>query len=221
MQAVARFRSRAPLSDKRSSRRPHEPRHRASADPTAHTPAVHEGRELGAEGERMVEEADASATASSSSAAATRQPEGGTSSSSSAAADVASSSSAAATRPPERDDEEPRRVRGPDLAPRERTTHRDAGTGPENSHTWTDFDIGRIVRVFRTNREGAILMTLRKLHVRWWHASAHTMHKFLNRVGVSDRVLKLIPQVVDTCKVCRTWQKPTHASSATVSLRYF
>ena len=44
------------------------------------------------------------------------------------------------------------------------------------------------------------------------------MHKFLNRVGVSDRVLKLIPQVVDTCKVCRTWQKPTHASSATVSL---
>ena len=34
------------------------------------------------------------------------------------------------------------------------------------------------------------------------------MRRFLDRVGVSDRVLELIPEIVQTCKVCREWAKP-------------
>ena len=34
------------------------------------------------------------------------------------------------------------------------------------------------------------------------------MRKFLERVGVSDEVLNLIPEICDTCKVCRMWTKP-------------
>merc|ERR1712026_524797 len=41
-----------------------------------------------------------------------------------------------------------------------------------------------------------------------WHASAETMRRFLDRVGVPQEVLKLIPQVVQTCQVCREWTRP-------------
>ena len=34
------------------------------------------------------------------------------------------------------------------------------------------------------------------------------MTRFLERVGVGDEVLQLIPEIVDTCKVCREWAKP-------------
>ena len=89
-----------------------------------------------------------------------------------------------------------------------RRTYKDAGDNPENPHDWTNFDIGKVVRLFRTSREGAIRLSLRKLHTRWWHASEHTMRRFLERVGVNERVLEMIPEIVQTCKVCRAWQKP-------------
>ena len=34
------------------------------------------------------------------------------------------------------------------------------------------------------------------------------MFKFLDRVGVSDMVLKLIPEICQSCKICREWAKP-------------
>ena len=89
-----------------------------------------------------------------------------------------------------------------------RRTYKDAGDNPENPHDWTNFDIGKVVRLFRTSREGAIRLSLRKLHTRWWHASEHTMRRFLERVGVNERVLEMIPEIVQTCKVCRAWQRP-------------
>ena len=105
------------------------------------------------------------------------------------------------------EDAEQRRARGPHLAPRQRGVWRDQGDNPERPHDWTHFDIGRAVRLFRTHREGAIRIALRKLHVRWWHASEHVMKRFLDRVGVADRVLQFIPEVVQTCKICREWAK--------------
>ena len=60
---------------------------------------------------------------------------------------------------------------------------------------------------FATHREGAIRLALRKLHVRWWHASEHVMKRFLDRVGVAEKVLQLIPEIVQTCKICRKWAK--------------
>ena len=89
---------------------------------------------------------------------------------------------------------------------------------PHSTNDWTHFDIGRVVRLFRTNQPGAIRLSLRKLHVRWWHASVSVMTKFLDRVGVPQRVLDLIPEIVQTCQVCRTWAKPgpDHACSVEI-----
>ena len=116
------------------------------------------------------------------------------------------------------DPDAPRAVRGPDREQRIRRTFRDEGAGPDNIHDWTDFDIGRVVRIFRTSRTSAIRFSLRKLHVRRWHASEHTMCRFLERVGVSEAVLKLIPEVCQTCNVCRTWAKPGPSNACSVSL---
>ena len=69
-------------------------------------------------------------------------------------------------------DAAPRRGRGPDQHQRVRRTYRDAGENPERPDDWTNFDIGRVVRLFRTDRIGSIRLSLRKLHVRWWHASS-------------------------------------------------
>ena len=62
----------------------------------------------------------------------------------------------------------------------------------------------------------AIRLSLRKLHVRWWHASHQTMRRFLERVGVADEVLKLIPEIVQTCRVCREWAKPGPANVCSI-----
>ena len=121
---------------------------------------------------------------------------------------ASSAASGDAPPPPDAPEGAPRRARGPDKQERYRRTWRERGDNPEEAHDWSDFDIGRVVRVFRTNREGAIRLSLRKLHVRWWHASEHVMRRFLDRVGVSDKVLDLIPEIVQTCKVCREWAKP-------------
>ena len=34
------------------------------------------------------------------------------------------------------------------------------------------------------------------------------MQRFLERVGVTQQVLDLIPEIVETCRVCRMWSKP-------------
>ena len=110
--------------------------------------------------------------------------------------------------------------RGPDIEQRVRhsRTYRDQGDNPEAPHDWNSFDIGRVVRLFRTNREGAIRLSLRKLHTRWWHASEHTSKRSLDRVGVSQRVLDIIPEIVQTCRVCREWAKPGPSNSSNVEI---
>ncbi len=40
-----------------------------------------------------------------------------------------------------------RRGRGPDQEPRVRRQYRDAGAGPEQARDWTNFDIGRVMRL--------------------------------------------------------------------------
>ena len=184
-----------------AKKKPHEPRLRADSAPTAGMPGTLEGRELGQDGEEEVAAEDERAQ---------RHVQVGGSSSSGGRGQSADAPSNAAA---------PAR-RGPDQAQRERDApqFRDQGDNPERPDDWSNFDIGKVVRLFRTNRSGAIRLTLRKLHVRWWHASESTMKKFLERVGVSQQVLDLIPETVHTCKVCRTWAKPGPDSACAVDI---
>ena len=63
-----------------------------------------------------------------------------------------------------------------------------------------------------------IRLSLRKLHVRWWHASANVMTKFLNRVGVPDRVLQMVPEICSTCEIGRTWSRPGPSNAMNIDL---
>ena len=59
---------------------------------------------------------------------------------------------------------------------------------------------------------------LRKLHLRWWHATAEQMKHVLSCACQPKEVLSLVDEIVDTCQVCRTWAKPLPKSIATASV---
>ena len=144
---------------KRKRGEPHEPQPPAHEDPTVGAPIRADGQELGQRGEERVAQADREAAA----AAGPVVQEGG-------------ASSSGGNRQVEARE---RAGRGPDQDQRVRRVFRDQGDNPERPSDWTNFDIGRVVRLFRTDQPGAIRLSLRKLHVRWWHASISVLTKFL------------------------------------------
>ena len=173
---------------------------KAHEEPTASIPANIEGRELGADGEERVVAEDRRG--------ADLEPR----------QDASASSWESRKAEPGAPPPPPKAVRGPDREQRVVKTYRDKGDSPANPHDWSNFDIGKVVRLFRTTREGAIRLSLRKLHTRWWHASEHTMKRFLERVGASQKVLDLIPEIVQTCRVCREWAKPGPSNACSTEL---
>ena len=52
----------------------------------------------------------------------------------------------------------------------------DAGVGTEITQDWTMFDIGKVVRALITTNQATLQRVLRKLHVRWWHASEYASY---------------------------------------------
>ena len=78
----------------------------------------------------------------------------------------------------------------------------------EEDKDWTKFDIGRSIRILRIGTEAQITRELRKLHLRWWHATRSQMEKTLGLAGVPRKVIDMIPGIVDTCRECRAWAPP-------------
>ena len=91
----------------------------------------------------------------------------------------------------------------------------DAGTQADNElRDWASYDLGRALRVLQSRDETAVKMALRRLHIRFWHASTARMTEILKAAGVPAETLKLIKPVVDTCRTCRIWAKPAPNASA-------
>ena len=82
--------------------------------------------------------------------------------------------------------------------------------------SWSRHDLGFALQQLRSIREGVVRRTLRKLHIRWFHAGTKRMQTLLQAAGVHRDVLTLIPSIVDTCSVCRSWQRvgPRSVTSA-------
>ena len=74
------------------------------------------------------------------------------------------------------------------------------------------------MRALRSNTEAGRRRILRKLHLRWWHASAAQMKKILEHAQQPKEVINLVDDILDTCQVCRTWSKPLPASIATATI---
>ena len=183
---------------------PRDPARPATAEPTARLPshvpdADGELQELGREGEEQAIRSDERRQAEVRDDM-DRPPDPGAASSS----DPAGSTEA--------------RTRGPDLQPRNRRTWADTGAGPATNADWTTFDIGRTVKAMKVCTPAQARLSLRKLHLRWWHAQSATMTRILRRAGVPKQVCDLIPEIVNTCTSCRAWSRPLPASVTSVEL---
>ena len=186
---------------------PRDPARRAQAEPTARLPANvpdEEGgrRELGQDAEdRALRDFEDRQVEDPRAMEMDRPPDPGGASSS----DPVGSAEA-------------RRPRGPDLQPRVRRTWADTGVGVAEGPDWSTCDIGRTARALKVCTPAQARLSLRKLHLRWWHAQAATMDRILKRVGVPKQVCDLIPEIVHTCTSCRAWSRPPPASVASVEL---
>ena len=58
-----------------------------------------------------------------------------------------------------------------EYAERHRRTYRDANEGTEKPADWTRFNVSRSLRALSSGAPGVKRRELRKLHLRWWHAS--------------------------------------------------
>jgi hypothetical protein len=98
-----------------------------------------------------------------------------------------------------------------------RKTFADASEGTERRSDWTRFDIGSVLRTLKTAQERATIQReLRKLHLRWWHAPKSSMTKILTAAGLSKEIIELVPDIVDTCRECRAWQRPGKETVASI-----
>ena len=108
--------------------------------------------------------------------------------------------------------------RGPDTVQRARRTYQDEQVGPPTPSDWVSLDVGNTLRALRNNGPTVQRKLTRKLHIRWWHASAQAMTRLLERAGVPKEALEIIPDIVDTCAACRTWSQPLPQSVASVNI---
>jgi len=71
------------------------------------------------------------------------------------------------------------------------------------------------MRLLHSTNDGVLRRTLRRLHVRFWHAGTSKMIEILRLAGAPNNALKIIKEIVDTCRVCRMWSKPAPKSMTT------
>ena len=73
---------------------------------------------------------------------------------------------------------------------------------------WSSWDLGKALRVLRGSSTPMHVRTIRQLHLRWWHCPAARLQALLCAAGLPPEIVKLAQSVVDTCRVCRLWQRP-------------
>ena len=101
------------------------------------------------------------------------------------------------------DDGEP----GPDserrIARRKRHVVRDAEAQIDIGPDWTQWDLGKAVKGLRSATPGMRQRKIRRMHVRLWHAPAQRLRDLM----AAARLPNEVHAVVDTCAVCREWQR--------------
>ena len=111
---------------------------------------------------------------------------------------------------PEQAEGDPRRRDSAAREPPVRHAEADTQT-PVLEDEWTKFDLQHALRDLHFGSPAQRRRLIRKLHLRWWHAGTTTMLKLLRAAGSPKEVLELIPSIVDSCRICRTWAKPANS----------
>ncbi|CAE7203568.1 RE1 [Symbiodinium sp. CCMP2592] len=180
----------------------------ASSEPTAGLRAS----SLGREAEHNAEDAEGARSVPSEPSAPSR-PLGAASSSENPASSPQTPPGAAETRPGRGPAPpgaaETRPGRGPDVAPRVRRTWDDTEVQTEAPSDWSSFDVQASLRGLRHADEAGRRRILRKLHLRWYHCGTEKLTSLLRAAGLGKDVLDLVPEIVDTCRICRRWARPS------------
>ena len=87
---------------------------------------------------------------------------------------------------------------------------------------WSEWDLGRALPLLLSRSPGVVRRTLRKIHIRLWHCPAARMRDLLKVAGAPVHVVDQVQSVVDTCRVCRSWQDvaPRAIGSASMALHF-
>ena len=92
-------------------------------------------------------------------------------------------------------------------------------TGEETlTQEWTAFDLGHALKLLHSRDPAVIRRTLRRLHVRFWHAPSIRLSELLRHAGAPDEAIKAIGSIVDSCRVCRMWTRPGPRSMTVMRL---
>ena len=92
--------------------------------------------------------------------------------------------------------------------PRRRKDEIAIQAGDGDKEDWRTFDIHRHMRTLRSPDVEVRRNGLRRLHVRWYHATVQQMTQILTAAGVPPHVVAEVAGVVQGCLVCREWKKP-------------
>ena len=124
-----------------------------------------------------------------------------------------SSSGAIAARHQDAQEEDARQPRAQPIR------HSDMDTQTPDMTDWTKFDLQSSLRALHHGTPAQKRRMVRKLHLRWWHCGSTTLHRLLKAAGAPQDVLDMVHEIVDTCRICRTWVKPvnTMASSRLIT----
>ena len=79
-------------------------------------------------------------------------------------------------------------------------------------------DAGRAIEQLSSTDEAQRRLNLKRLHTRWYHANTQRMQQLLRAAGVPANIIAEVPSVVQSCSVCRDWQKPPPHSVTSVHL---
>ena len=74
------------------------------------------------------------------------------------------------------------------------------------------------MRLLHSTDEAVVKRTLRRLHVRFWHAPAARLTEILRLAGAPRSALSKTKDTVETCRICRTSQRPSPKSMTTTRL---
>lgn len=85
---------------------------------------------------------------------------------------------------------------------------------------WSKFDISSSLRALRTGSKAAQQRELRELHLRWWHSPKVPMRNIVQACGLPNKVLDIVPGIVDTCRECRAWEAAGPATQSVVRISY-
>ena len=74
------------------------------------------------------------------------------------------------------------------------------------------------MRLLASTNATVVRNTLRRLHVRFWHTPTARLVALLRHAGPPASALNMVKAIVDTCRICRQWVRPTPKSIAMTKL---